>query len=114
MRVALAMLATSVLLVPCAEAAGTRVARVALVSRTPLTLAGAGFRAKERVRVTVNAGMLVPARTVTTGAAGTFRLTWSAVSVGGSCRSIVISAVGSKGTKVFAKLLPSGCAPSQP
>lgn len=71
MRAILAVCACAAVTVGVAE--GVSEPRLTLVDRSPLTLVGTGFAARERVRVTVRAPSLVVTRTARAGDGGRFR-----------------------------------------
>src|SRR5215208_7214379 len=93
---------------PAALAGGT--ARVRLTDESPVTVAGTGFRAAERVTVTVTAGTVVLRKNVSATAAGRFVARWRR-SVGGECRSTTVTAVGNRGSAASWKSLAVDCAP---
>jgi len=80
------------------------------IAISPITVAGFRFAPGERVRVTVVArGRKAVRRTVAT-AAGRFTVRF-AFSVDRCSAGIAVSAVGSRGTRAFAKLPLPECAP---
>jgi hypothetical protein len=112
MRAALVAVAVVAVLVPAAAGAKTDRAALTIVSKSPLRVAGHGFRGREHVRVSLQGAGAASARRVTASAQGAFTVTWRTVTVGGACRSVVIRAVGSDGSTALTKLIPAGCAPA--
>jgi hypothetical protein len=108
-RLALAILA-ALLLAP-ATAARTERARLWLVEPSPLTVAGSGFDARERVTVTVWTKER-RARTVTASATGRWRLVFRAAEVR-ACEPYSIVAKGDHGSRASLKFMPE-CPPIQP
>jgi hypothetical protein len=74
--------------------AGNTAARATLeiVLTSPLTVAGQGFKPKERIRVSANGRR----KSVTAGARGSFEVAFRAANV---CNGVVVVAVGSKGSR---------------
>jgi hypothetical protein len=60
--------------------------RLTLVDRTPVVIAGTGFEARERVRVTVRAPSLVVRRTIRASENGRFRTTIEGLRLTGRLR----------------------------
>jgi hypothetical protein len=65
---------------------------VEIVQISPLTVAGRGFKPKERVRLTANGRR----KLVTAGRRGTFEVTFPAAN---TCNGVFVVAVGSKGSR---------------
>jgi uncharacterized protein Veg len=87
--------ALSALTLPAASAtpAGTTGrAALEIVQTSPLTVAGRGFKAKERVRVTANGGR----KSVTAGRRGRFEVAFPTAN---TCNGVFVVAVGSKGSR---------------
>jgi hypothetical protein len=82
-----------------AGAAGgvTSAPKLSVPDTAPFTVRGVGFKALERVVVTVSSGA-ARKRTTVTGTAGTFTITFTGVDVG-SCDPYVVRALGTKGSK---------------
>jgi hypothetical protein len=91
----LAGLAIPALILPAAsanQATATGRAVVEIVQTSPLTVAGRGFKPKERVRVTANGRRKV----VVAGRRGRFELAFPAAN---TCNGVFVAAVGSKGSR---------------
>ena len=94
-----------------AVAAASRQARVAVTDRSPLTVRGTGFKAFERVLVTISADTRVTARrTATANGAFVVRVQ---VAPGGKlgCEALVVRATGSLGTRATTKVPGIECPP---
>jgi hypothetical protein len=90
-----AILAIPALTLPAASAtpAGTTGrAAVEIVQISPLTVAGRGFKPKERVRVTANGRR----KSVTAGTRGRFEVAFPAAN---ACNGVFVVAGGSKGSR---------------
>jgi hypothetical protein len=90
-----AILAIPALTLPAASAtpaSTTGRAAVEIVQISPLTVAGRGFKPKERVRVTANGGR----KSVTAGRRGRFEVAFPAAN---ACNGVFAVAVGSKGSR---------------
>jgi hypothetical protein len=95
---------------PAAAAAGnaTRRARLLPASSDPFKVRGSGFRARERVRVTVtatNGGAGVTRRVRATGR-GTFVLTFSGID---ACGGVEAAASGSRGSRASFQMSSLRC-----
>ena len=108
-KLAVALVCLSALLAGGAAAA-TRTAHVTLVSNSPASVLGTGFRATERVTLTVSATETRTKR-VTAGARGNFRTTFAGFSVK-FCVPYTLQARGSRGSRAFVKIVPE-CAPQR-
>jgi hypothetical protein len=111
-RTPLAILIAALTLAGVASAA-TRPALKLVSTNDPMIVKGTGFRAKERVRVTVK--IASPAstwrRTATATRLGTFQATIGQVQLG-RCGSFTVTAAGSKGSTAVLKRPPlPGCMP---
>jgi hypothetical protein len=111
MRLGAVLLMFVVLLPAAAVASPTRTAHITLASLTPVSVRGTSFRSHERVAVTVSAKS-TRTKTVTTGARGGFRVTFTSLSVG-TCQAYAVRAKGNRGSVAFLKVTPE-CAPSGP
>jgi len=81
-----------------------------LLDRAPLTMKGASFHVRERVRVTV-ATTATTTRTVRASRGGTFTVRFDSVSVA-RCGDLAVQAVGARGDRASLKVLqPEDCAP---
>ncbi len=109
MRLALA-LALFFVLLPTA-AASTGAAHITVPSRSPVAVRGTGFRANERVTVTVSAKSTHTTR-VTTNRLGNFRATFRGFSLG-YCEIYSVRARGSRGSSAVLNVIPE-CAPQGP
>ena len=83
-RALLLVAAYAALLVPIAE--GASGPRLMLLDRSPVVIAGVGFKAGERVRVTVRAPSLVVERDVRADPSGRFRTAIPRLSLTGALR----------------------------
>jgi hypothetical protein len=91
----LAVLALSALTLPAASAtpaSTTGRAAVEIVQISPITVAGRGFKPKERIRVTANGRR----KFVTAGRRGRFEVAFPAAN---ACNGVLVVAVGSKGSR---------------
>jgi hypothetical protein len=105
------MLSLVAVLAPVAVGASNRTAHVTVPTLSPVTVRGTGFRSNERVRVTFSAKS-TRTKSVIASARGTFRVTFSGLSIG-SCDAYAVRASGSRGSSAFLKVMPE-CAPSGP
>jgi hypothetical protein len=97
----LALLAT---FVSTAAVAATTKARVSVVSTAPVSVAGSGFRSRERVSVTLMTTG-VYRKVVRATARGAFTAKFAGVSLG-YCEGYVIRAKGSRGSLVVLEVTP--------
>lgn len=82
-----------------------------MIARNPLTVAGAGFKAGEKVVVTANRR---GTRRAVATSAGRFRVRF-AVTAGTSCEALSVRAVGSRGTRATLVVSrPAGCGVTPP
>jgi hypothetical protein len=108
-RTVLAALALAA--VTAATAAAARPAPVvSIVSRQPLTVAGAHFAPREWVRVTASSDGLRTLR-VRADRRGSFRVTFADAPAVGRCGGLAIRAVGARGAVAGTKLPLSVCLP---
>jgi hypothetical protein len=105
-----AFLAVSAVLLPAgALASSTRKAHIAVRSTSPVSIQGTGFKARERVVVTVMAkSTRTKAVRATTG--GAFAVTFPSVSIG-YCQEYAIRAKGNRGSTAIIRVIPE--CPSQ-
>jgi hypothetical protein len=96
-------------LTPAAPAALDPAVRIA--ARDPLTLAGRGFKPRERVKLTVELGAVTQARRVRARATGTFEIAFAAMALQRCHGGLAVSAVGDDGSRVRWKLLSLHCGP---
>ena len=94
-----------------AVASPSRTAHVTLATTSPVSVRGTSFRSHERVVVTVSAKS-TRTKTVTAGARGGFRVTFTRMSFG-TCQAYAVRAKGNRGSIAFLKVTPV-CAPSGP
>jgi hypothetical protein len=97
-----AALATALL--PVSATASTSAAHVFLVSRTPVTVTGTGFRSHERVVVTVSSKSLRRATVIAT-ARGALRIVFKRYSFA-YCEPYAVRAKGNRGSTAFLKVIP--------
>ena len=84
-----------------------------LVANSPLTVRGAGFHAKEKVRVTVAVSSVKQVRVVRTTAAGSFTVEISSTAPYDPCNdTLVVNAAGAIGDQAILKLPQRACPPS--
>jgi hypothetical protein len=94
-----------------ASAAGK--AHVWVSSQNPLVVRGAGFDARERVTVSVEARYVARRRAVSATAAGTFAVRFPATSIADACGVVFVRAIRANGTYVTWKRV-TDCAGLQP
>jgi hypothetical protein len=99
----------ALVLVATAASAAARTAHVSVMGTSPFTVRGTGFRAHERVTVTVFAKTTRTKR-VTAGARGGFTAAFSAVTIG-RCEGYAIRAKGNRGSIAVFKTLPECAQP---
>jgi hypothetical protein len=97
-------------LLPAANAASQRTARLVIVDLSPFTVHGSGFAAGERVKITVQAKQQL-SRWTTANARGAFTTRLAAVTIP-NCTSYVVRAVGNLGSAVTKKVTPECAAPA--
>jgi hypothetical protein len=103
----LAAFAAVLVLAGVGSAAVTCTPTLQMTSRTPLTVQGLNFKAREHVTVTVAAKSTKQKGAVATPA-GTFRIAFDDVSVG-RCGEFVIRARGARGSTALLKLPLPAC-----
>jgi hypothetical protein len=111
-RVLLMFLALTAL-VPALAPAAEPHARVWLADRSPLTVRGSGFKAHEKVVVTLTVDGRFT-RTKDATAAGALTATWTDATVKSGCFSVSIRAVGNHGSVATYKSAARECAPPPP
>lgn len=95
-------------LLPAANAAPSRTARVSVTGLSPFTIYGSGFANRERVKITVDAkGHFV--RSARANAQGAFGARFATVRFD-RCTSYVLRVVGANGSVVTKKVMPE-CPP---
>jgi hypothetical protein len=85
-------------------------ARVWLASQSPVRVAGTGFRAADRVAVTVTAGKTKLRRTVEATATGRIAARWNG-SIAGGCHSTTVIARGTSGRVALWREVANDCGP---
>jgi phosphate-selective porin len=106
----LLVLAAFLVLLPAA-AASTRSARITVPSLSPVVVSGTGFRASERVAVSVSSKS-TQKKSVTASLQGRFRATFRGFSIH-YCEEYSARAKGNRGSTAFVKVIPE-CAPTGP
>jgi hypothetical protein len=94
-----------------AAAASTRSARITVPSLSPVVVSGTGFRAGERVAVSVSSKS-TQKKSVTASLRGRFRATFRGFSIP-DCEQYSARAKGSRGSSASVKVMPE-CAPTGP
>ena len=103
--------AVGALMLSTTSSASTSQPKLRILDRTPLTVRGTSFEARERVRVTATADGIVAVR-VRASAAGVFTATFETLSPT-RCDTVRVVAVGAQGSRAVLKLLPApGCIPA--
>ena len=80
-----------------------------LVAKSPAKLRGTGFKARERVRVTLVVDETSRVRTVRATTAGAFTATFEGMAATDPCSAIGARAVGSRGSRAALKLPQRMC-----
>jgi hypothetical protein len=106
MRVVLAALVAAAL-VPTALASVKP--QVRLVAFSPARVAGSGFRARERVTVTVSSPSTRLRTTVRTSAGGSFLARFTRRARTSACNQVAVVAVGARGDRAAWKSPPQPC-----
>jgi hypothetical protein len=89
--------------------AGDRKASIAVAAQAPLSIRGAGFEGRERVRVTVRA-RTTATRVVRASTTGAWRASFAGI-VADRCSTVRIAARGGSGSTATLKLLPAPACP---
>jgi hypothetical protein len=108
MRICALVATLAALSLPVAAGASGSSAHVSITTFSPFTVHGTGFRAYERVRVTV-AARTTQWKTVTATRRGRFTTTFTRVAVG-HCGMYTVRATGNRGSKALLRVMPE-CAP---
>lgn len=87
--------------------------RLRLLHRQPLTVAGAGFAARETVRLTVVVADATRTRIVTASHRGAFTARFAAISYD-RCTATVVRATGKRGSRALLKVPQPLCPPLRP
>ena len=82
-----------------------------LLDFSPASVAGTGFRPRERVVVTVTGGLNRLRRSVVTSARGAFVARFATAIAAPSCGQLAIVAVGARGDRASWKSPPKSCGP---
>jgi hypothetical protein len=98
-------------LLPVGAVASSNTAHIGFASIAPVSVRGTGFKARERVAVTVSA-KVTKKKTVTASSRGAFRATFSGFSIA-RCQAYAVRAKGNRGSIAFAKVIPE-CAQQGP
>jgi hypothetical protein len=91
------------------SAAALQRTRIAIVDEAPLVVRGTGFKAAERVTVTVSHGKAVYRRAGTASSTGVVVVRWK-VAMATTCASTFVLAVGSEGSRATYKTVANDCA----
>jgi len=84
-----------------------------LVSDQPLTVRGAHFKPREKVRVTARVDMTSRSRVVRSTATGTFKVSFDAPMAFDPClETLRVTAVGARGSDAMLKLPQRACPPA--
>ena len=102
MRLAV-VLAAFLVVLPVAHGS-TRKAHIAMVSRTPVAISGTGFRARERVTVSVSAKTTYE-KVVVASRLGAFRTTFRGMKID-YCQFYSAKARGNRGSTASFKVIP--------
>jgi hypothetical protein len=96
---------------PAASPSSTQArARISIVDEAPLVVRGVGFKASERVTVTVTHAKALFRRVAVAGPAGVVIARWTRA-LPTTCGSTTVTARGSMGTRVVVKWVANDCAP---
>src|SRR4051812_8718905 len=104
----LILIVTALLSVQTAAATQQRT-RIFIADESPLVVRGTGFKALERVTVTVTHGKAVFRRAATASSTGVVVARWK-VSMPTTCASTFVLAVGSQGSRATYKTVANDCA----
>lgn len=107
----IAWIAAAVALLAAATAAASTHPALTVVRRAPLTIGGAGFGAREPLRVTATAGDTTWRTAVLAGARGGFVVSWPAARWEPCSTPLLLVARGPKSGTVTRKLPLEECAP---
>jgi hypothetical protein len=97
-------------LVLARDAGGAAHPALKLEGRAPVTIAGTGFAAHERVRLVLHSPR-ARSRQVTASSSGTFSKAFSGVAVD-RCSGFWVSATGSRGSRAVLRRPPPECPPA--
>jgi hypothetical protein len=106
----LLLLLLALVAAPAASPASSHArARISIVDEAPLVVRGVGFKAGERVTVSVAHAKTLFRRVAVAGSTGVLMARWTR-SMPTTCGSTTITALGSKGTRVVYKSVANDCA----
>jgi hypothetical protein len=105
------LLAVLLVVVVAPTAVGAIRPQVRLMTASPASVAGTGFKARERVTVTVTGTSSPLAKSVVTGAKGGFVAHFARAVSAAACRQIAIVAVGAGGDRAAWKSPQRACGP---
>ena len=94
-----------------AAAAPSGQARLRLLQRQPIVLAGTSFLPRERVRVSLTVDGATRARAVVASARGSFTVTFAS-GPADRCAALVVRAAGTRGSRALLKVPQPACPPS--
>jgi hypothetical protein len=113
MKLSFSALACSALALAAPALAASPAASLRLVTTEPLTVRGAHFRSHERVRVTEHVNKARRSKVVRASATGAFRVVFSPpYSVDPCVESLLVTAVGGRGSDAALKFPQRACPPS--
>ncbi len=113
MRIVLLLL-LALVMAPAAISSSTQArARVSIVDESPLVVRGTGFKAGERVTVSVSHAKTLFRRVAFAGSSGVLVARWTRA-MPTTCGSTTITAFGSRGTRAVFKTVANECAPPGP
>jgi CelD/BcsL family acetyltransferase involved in cellulose biosynthesis len=109
-RISLAAVAVAVLAIsPTVSAEQTR-PTLRILDFTPLTLAGRGFKPRETVKLVASQAELMRVRKARATAAGRFRTAFTGFNISRCRGTLVLRALGARGSRVTVRLLqPLSC-----
>jgi hypothetical protein len=111
MKQLLPLLVALAALTPALAPAAVPHPRIWLSDASPLTVKGTGFKAGERVSVTLTAGRRFATRALAANARGALTATWTGAPVRkAGCLAVSIRAVGSRGSVATFKVAGLECA----
>ncbi len=95
--------------IACSNASVSKQTKVRILDTAPLTLRGVGFARDERVGLKVSLGEQVAVRKLRASDAGAFTASFREMRYGRCGPSLVVKAVGSRGSSVSWELVPLEC-----
>ncbi|MEP6977977.1 MAG: hypothetical protein ABI948_07980 [Thermoleophilia bacterium] len=112
MKTVIALALGALALLPAANAAPSRTARVAITSLAPFTVRGSSFQPAERVALLVSVKSRWE-RTVVASSTGSFVARFTGPTIG-PCSAYFVRARGNRGSLAVIKVMPECPAPPQP